>query len=704
MRVTRYIAACICLLMLIFLPTMQVSAMIPYDSYTYLSDGERVIVPHAYTPIGVEMGESMGFTLNNPQDMCVDADGWLYICDTDNHRILRIDPEHTAYSVIDSFVNGEEKDTFQNPTGVYVDEEGNRYIADSKNGRVVVLDEQGGLIHLLGRPDTNLIDEELTYTPLKVTADKYGRIYIVAENITMGVIVYDAGGTFTGFLGSQKVTYNVADYLWKRFMTDEQTQRMQDFIPMSYSNVVCDADGFVYAVNAALDPDDLVSTITSKAKDGRTTPIKKLNQLGEDVLLRTGAYAPVGDIEYDYTDEGEPQLSAIVDVALGAEGTYSLLDRQRSRVFTYSSRGDLLHVFGAQSTQTGNIVTPAAIAYRGTDILVLDQKMARVTIYEQTEYGAELLKALSLSNQYLLDAAIEQWKVVLSYNPNSALAYDGIGLSLLQGGEYQQAMEYFTLSENSDQYAEAFEGYRKTLVKQYFLLVILAVVVILFVIYRIVLYLIKVNRSRPVPGKRNLWKKICYGFYLLFHPFDGFWDLKHEGRGELLGGLLILIASTLSEVLKALFSDKAFGLAGDYSVFQIVLRFAGMVLLFAVANWCLTTLMDGKGKLTDILMVCSYATLPALMSNLLIIPLSHVLIESEAMYLTFFGSLGNIWMIFLIFSGVMVIQQYTFVKNIATSVMSIACMGVITFIIILLLTTLVQISNFAQTLILELTR
>ena len=30
--------------------------------------------------------------------------------------------------------------------------------------------------------------------------------------------------------------------------------------------------------------------------------------------------------------------------------------------------------------------------------------------------------------------------------------------------------------------------------------------------------------------KKTVIEKIMYSFYVIFHPFDGFWDLSHEGR------------------------------------------------------------------------------------------------------------------------------------------------------------------------------
>ena len=37
-----------------------------------------------------------------------------------------------------------------------------------------------------------------------------------------------------------------------------------------------------------------------------------------------------------------------------------------------------------------------------------------------------------------------------------------------------------------------------------------------------------------------------YALHVIVHPFDGFWDLKHEKRGNLASALIILAATILA--------------------------------------------------------------------------------------------------------------------------------------------------------------
>lgn len=104
--------------------------------------------------------------------------------------------------------------------------------------------------------------------------------------------------------------------------------------------------------------------------------------------------------------------------------------------------------------------------------------------------------------------------------------------------------------------------------------------------------------------------------YLLRHPADGFWEIKHENKGKLRVALGILLAVLLSEILKR--QTTGFIFNDNYNVpldifFQIRLLILP-VFLFCISNWALTTLMDGKGTFSEIFIVLCYSFLPMIFS------------------------------------------------------------------------------------------
>ncbi len=92
--------------------------------------------------------------LNSPRGLAVDEEDELYIADTDNQRIRRVDPISGVISTVaGSGLIGNSGDegpallaSFNYPQGVAVDDADNLYIADTNNHRIRVVDDDDGEI------------------------------------------------------------------------------------------------------------------------------------------------------------------------------------------------------------------------------------------------------------------------------------------------------------------------------------------------------------------------------------------------------------------------------------------------------------------------------------------------------------------------------------------------------------------------------
>ena len=69
----------------------------------------------------------------------------------------------------------------------------------------------------------------------------------------------------------------------------------------------------------------------------------------------------------------------------------------------------------------------------------------------------------------------------MDINGNYDLAYIGIGRSLLRQERYKEAMEYFELKYDDDNYSKAFKQYRKEWVEDH-IGIIIAVILVLFLV------------------------------------------------------------------------------------------------------------------------------------------------------------------------------------------------------------------------------
>ena len=103
------------------------------------------------------------------------------------------------------------------------------------------------------------------------------------------------------------------------------------------------------------------------------------------------------------------------------------------------------------------------------------------------------MKTLSYSVGTKIYDAIEQfqngdyeesgasWQAVMNMNGNYDLAYIGIGRSLLRQKKYHEAMEYFKLKLDDDNYSKAFKQYRKEWVEDHIVIIFTGVLLILCV-------------------------------------------------------------------------------------------------------------------------------------------------------------------------------------------------------------------------------
>ena len=64
-------------------------------NYTYNQNGEAVYIPDAYEYAGAAiLADDAGVAVQNPQDFYIAKNGNIYIADTDNSRILILDPTY----------------------------------------------------------------------------------------------------------------------------------------------------------------------------------------------------------------------------------------------------------------------------------------------------------------------------------------------------------------------------------------------------------------------------------------------------------------------------------------------------------------------------------------------------------------------------------------------------------------------------------
>lgn len=480
MKQTKKLFSCLCVLLLVVVVSAQVSATVPYDCYTYSTSTGSVTAeysPVPYTPERYLDRSNLGVPLLQPKDMCFDKDGNLYIVDAATNCILVLDSDYKLVKKLDSFDGADGLiDFFAAPEGIFVTKSGDIYVADTNQKRIVILDSEFKCKKIIQDVvPINAQADEYVFLPIKVGADASGNIYVISRNENSGILQLDPDGKFISFVGSNKVTVNPIIKIWKKLMSKEQRDKLEQFVPIEYTNMAFDSDGFIYAVSKSIDT---------------STPIKRLNLAGKDVLIRNGYVDIVGDIMPEDANETEFKTSLFTDIVPGDNGLYYALDSARGRVFVYNSEGFLFYVFGSLGSQLGTFMAPTAIETRNSDILVADEANGRITVFKRTAYGNLIDIADSYYNTGEYEKSVKTWQEVINLNSNFELAYAQIGKVFLRQNQYQEAMEYFELGNYrgdkvtlTSGYNKAFSEYRRVVASKFLGPFVIAVVVIIATYY-----------------------------------------------------------------------------------------------------------------------------------------------------------------------------------------------------------------------------
>ena len=652
-------------------------------------------------------------TLSGPSDIEVDEEGNIYLADTKNDRIVVLDRYYRVKFILSDFLNAQGiADGLTEPQGVFVTAdktvagepvEGKIYVCDTEANRIVTFDQSGNFIDIIPAPESELFEQGSVYKPIAVAVDAYDRLYVVSSTTNKGIIVMTDEGLFTGFVGAQKVSVSAWDQVWAKFGYDTTS----DNVATEFNNITINGD-FIYVTTSTIEEKDLLAAIKNKDKDGDFAPVKMLNAAGDEIMRRNGFFPPSGEVDNVAFSASDTIFGAstVVDVAVGPENTWSIVDKKRSKVFTYDFDGNLLFAFGDEGRQLGNITKGALVGmcYQGDNMLLLNKTDGSFTVYARTEYGNILADALRNQNERDFEHAIEDWTEILKRNNNFDAAYIGIGTSLYREGKYEESLTYFKAAYDTTNYSNSYKEIRKEWMSKYILLIPIGVVVLCFLWVKFMAFAKKVNKRVGVTkGKKTYGQELLYVFHVIFHPFDGFWDLKHEKRGSVRAGATILGVTILAFYYQSIGQGYLLNPDGRYSsLIAVAMSVLVPLALWTVANWCLTTLFEGEGSFKDIFIATTYSLAPMVLMLIPTTIASNFVLSTEADILTLITTIGFIWTGMLIFFGMMVTHDYSMGKNVLTSLGTIAGMVVIMFIAILFSTLLGKLVSFVTNIVTEL--
>lgn len=525
---------CVLLALLMTLSlTAAVFAEDPYTSYSYNAWEKAVPSQNGYLVKDTITSEDMGLaqlsdpnsplfisekepaTLSDSKDFFLSSKNEFFIVDTGNNRILRTDINFNLLACYKTFTgsklteevvdaNGETVtqpiSDLKAPYGIFVDDDDIMYIADRDNQRIIKCGLDCKIITEYTKPDTELYNSVSFYCT-KVLVDAAKNVYVICPAVNKGAIMFSPSGTFVGYYGANRVEVTaevIRNKIWRKFASESQQQQLTISAPVEYANFDIDEEGFIFTVTE-------VANVSTDA-------VKKLNPAGNNILEMTTNAADIsfGDQER-VTYAGTTYATRLTDVTIGDNGLINILDYTSGRVFQYDRECNLLFIFGCdQEAQNSGFDNPNAIECLGNLIYVLDGRNNDITIFEETLFGAYVHEAVELFNRGLYEEAMGYWQEVLKRDGNYNMAYVALGRAYLNRDDYDNAIKYFKLSYQGDDYDRAFEARRQEMLRNNFTLIV--IIIILLVIISLIIKHLKKKGKIPQKLIKTffswLWSKI----------------------------------------------------------------------------------------------------------------------------------------------------------------------------------------------------
>ena len=689
---TLVVALILCMLFTIQVPA---SAQEPYDSYTYWSDVQsaevEVLNRPMYEPTGIIDAAKIGVEkFNSIKNIVKDSNDNVYILDSMS-RIVITDKNFNLIKEI-GLVNGTER--YDEANSIYIYKDGTIYICDTKGERILHIDTNGNLLDTIGLPESNLIPDDLRYLPTKIEINDNGYIYVLCEGSYYGALLYSPEKEFLGFFGSNKVAASIGSVfnvvMSRVFPNNVKKSNSTRVLPFSMVDICLDERGFVYTCNGYTKNFDT------------TGQIRKLSP-GTGGNVFSVQDARFIDVDTNKTfDNGVLKNQNLMDIEVDSKGYVYALESAYGKIFMYDEECRKLTIFGngkGRGNQVGTFekVSGLEILDDGNRVLVSDANTNRITVFEITEFGAMAKHAITCTLEGDYEGLEAKWQDVLKLDNNFQPAYSGLARIYLNEGKYEEAMEYAKIGYDRDIYGVAFEFVRTDLIDKYFGIVFLAIVLVIGVL---IAWLI-ISTKKKVQLIKNPQLKLM--FATMIHPGDTFTTIKEKKQGSVILCLVTLVVFYIVTVLKTISSGFLFSTYNPEtfnSLWEFV-RSVGLVVLWVVANWMISTLMQGKGKIKEILIVTCYSLWPLIIEKIVYIIFSNALLPAEGSFLGIFSTVALLYFGLLMIMGLIKIHDYSFSRFIGTTLLSVLAMAAIVFLGIMMIILIQQLYGFIVTIVTE---
>lgn len=657
---------------------------IPYQTYTYWenSGGKTPIqIKPTHRVVNVFDGWDLGLGSFNEIQYSFAFEDALYVLDSGNGKIILLDKNYKLIRQIDSFKYNDQEISINGAKGLFVDKTG-IYIADTANKRILIT-KDNKVEKIIERPNSTVIPETFDFAPSRLIKDSSGYLYVLCEGSYYGIMVFSEKFEFFGFFGASNVQVSfvsaIKNTIEKLFETEEKHNASLKRLPYALLDICIDSEGFIAGINDSTSGQirrfGLVGTSTlTKKNDFSVSTANGFNFADSPAVFR--------DETSKYQTYFTARFSALT---ADSNGYYYALDTTLGRIFIYDTKSNLISVFGGGrqgGQQDGTFLSPSSISVFNEDIIVTDFSSNKITVFRPTEYGKTYMLANSLTIKSNYTDAKPYWEKVNAQDKNNQLAWRGLAKVALKEENYSKCLEYAKIGFDRKTYSQAFKFVRDDFLSRSFWWICIIALILVGGILAFVIY----TKNKQITVIKN--EKLRVAVRTFYHPFQSFGLIKQKDMGSPLIATAFLLLFYVSSILIKLKGGFMFGNIdlSKFNAILVLLGTIGIVVLWVIANWLVSVLFEGKGRLKEIYCATCYSLLPLIIFNLSYTVLTHVLIPTANSPFELFSNACYLLTALLLLLSISVIHDFSFFKAIGVALAIILAMAIVAFVLFLILT------------------
>ena len=227
---------------------------VPYTNYTYWKGYfNKTAVPTkaVYEAVKKLDASNPGVGAFNEVNHLYSDGEFLYIMDSGNGRILKLDRDYRATEIITSVTYNGENLEFKGAKGLFI-KDGELFLADTENKRVLCV-KNGEVFKIIEKPESTAIPADYSFAPTRIIRDDNNYLYVLCDGSYYGAMVFDDKYNFVGFFGANNVKTTVfgaiKNMVTSLFETEEKHNASVQMLPYQIKDMCIDSSGFICAVN-----------------------------------------------------------------------------------------------------------------------------------------------------------------------------------------------------------------------------------------------------------------------------------------------------------------------------------------------------------------------------------------------------------------------------------------------------------------------